>query len=221
MAAQDVVVALDVSRKTFRTIVANFVAAYGYNTLALPLAAGALFPLTGTLMPPWVASLAMALSSVTVVTNSLALRWWYRRCAAYHHIHCLLVLCVSCFCCVLWSEGAPGLAALRWPPGWTAWLWHTLRSRSRSNLLALRWWHQRCAACHDLLPCCVLSLVLMGWLPLHLPPWGAGLAMAMSSVMVVTNSLALRWWRQRCAACHHLLLLSCTVVGVTGWLPCN
>jgi Cu+-exporting ATPase len=46
--------------------------------LAIPLAAGALFPLTHALVPPWVAALAMALSSVSVVTSSLTLRL-YRR----------------------------------------------------------------------------------------------------------------------------------------------
>jgi Cu+-exporting ATPase len=45
-----------------------------YNALAIPIAAGALWPLTHALMPPWVAAAAMALSSVTVVTLSLALK---------------------------------------------------------------------------------------------------------------------------------------------------
>jgi Cu+-exporting ATPase len=75
---EDVVVALDVARATFRRIVCNFLFAYGYNVVAIPLAAGALFPATGQLVPPWVAALAMALSSVSVVLSSLALRW-YRR----------------------------------------------------------------------------------------------------------------------------------------------
>lgn len=72
-------VALDISRRTFRRIVWNFIWAYGYNALAIPLAAGALFPATGTLVPPWVAGLAMALSSFSVVTSSLLLRVFYRR----------------------------------------------------------------------------------------------------------------------------------------------
>lgn len=45
-----------------------------YNALAIPIAAGALWPVTHALMPPWVAALAMALSSVSVVSSSLALR---------------------------------------------------------------------------------------------------------------------------------------------------
>jgi Cu+-exporting ATPase len=52
----------------------NFVYAYGYNTLAIPLAAGLLFPATHSLLPPWIAALAMALSSVSVVGSSLLLR---------------------------------------------------------------------------------------------------------------------------------------------------
>ncbi|KAI8474198.1 MAG: p-type ATPase superfamily [Monoraphidium minutum] len=70
----DVVVAFDLARTGFRRIQLNFLYAYGYNALAIPIAAGALWPLTHTLMPPWVAALAMALSSVSVVTSSLALR---------------------------------------------------------------------------------------------------------------------------------------------------
>ena len=42
--------------------------------MAIPIAAGALWPLTHRLMPPWVAAAAMALSSVSVVGSSLALR---------------------------------------------------------------------------------------------------------------------------------------------------
>jgi len=52
----------------------NLAWAFGYNAVLIPLAAGALFPWTGTLLPPVAASAAMALSSVTVVANSLRLR---------------------------------------------------------------------------------------------------------------------------------------------------
>lgn len=68
--------ALDLSRRTRRTIVQNLVWAFGYNVIAIPLAAGALFPLTGWLLHPTVASAAMAMSSVSVVGNSLRLRGW-------------------------------------------------------------------------------------------------------------------------------------------------
>ncbi|GIL87273.1 hypothetical protein Vretifemale_15378 [Volvox reticuliferus] len=75
---EDVVVALDISRVTFRRILLNFLWAYGYNAAAVPLAAGVLWPLTHMLVPPWVAGAAMALSSVSVVASSLALKM-YRR----------------------------------------------------------------------------------------------------------------------------------------------
>ncbi|HEU4726031.1 MAG TPA: heavy metal translocating P-type ATPase [Candidatus Eisenbacteria bacterium] len=68
--------ALDLSRRTRRTILQNLGWAFGYNVIAIPLAAGALFPLTGWLLHPTVASAAMALSSVSVVGNSLRLRGW-------------------------------------------------------------------------------------------------------------------------------------------------
>ncbi|KAG2488440.1 hypothetical protein HYH03_012947 [Edaphochlamys debaryana] len=75
---EDVVVALDLSRATFRRILLNFVWAYGYNAAAVPLAAGALWPLTHALVPPWVAGAAMAMSSVSVVASSLALKMYKR-----------------------------------------------------------------------------------------------------------------------------------------------
>ncbi len=56
----------------------NYVWALGYNFLAIPLAAGALFPQTKTQPPPWIASIAMAFSSLSVVSSSLMLKM-YRR----------------------------------------------------------------------------------------------------------------------------------------------
>lgn len=75
---RDVVVALDLSRTVIRRIWYNFIWALGYNILGLPLAAGALFPLTLTSVAPQVAGLAMALSSVSVVISSLLLRRYVR-----------------------------------------------------------------------------------------------------------------------------------------------
>lgn len=65
-------------RATFRRILANFAWAYGYNVLAIPIAAGVLWPATHAVMPPWIAGAAMGASSVSVVLSSLALKL-YRR----------------------------------------------------------------------------------------------------------------------------------------------
>jgi Cu+-exporting ATPase len=67
--------ALKVSRATMYTITQNLVWAFGYNVIAIPLAAGALIPWLHWELSPTVASAAMALSSVSVVANSLRLRW--------------------------------------------------------------------------------------------------------------------------------------------------
>ncbi len=66
--------ALQLARRTLRTIRQNLFWAFAYNVVGIPVAAGALYPLSGTLLSPVFASAAMALSSVTVVTNSLRLR---------------------------------------------------------------------------------------------------------------------------------------------------
>ena len=65
--------AIELSRATMRNIKQNLAFAFGYNTLGIPIAAGILFPLTGWLLSPMIASAAMALSSVSVVTNALRL----------------------------------------------------------------------------------------------------------------------------------------------------
>ncbi len=62
--------AIKVSRATVRTIHQNLLGAFVYNALGIPIAAGALYPFTGLLLNPMIAGAAMAMSSVTVVTNA-------------------------------------------------------------------------------------------------------------------------------------------------------
>jgi Cu+-exporting ATPase len=69
-----VVTAMQLSRRTMRTIKQNLFWAFIYNTLGIPVAAGVLYPFIGVLLNPAFAAAAMAMSSVSVVSNSLRLR---------------------------------------------------------------------------------------------------------------------------------------------------
>jgi Cu+-exporting ATPase len=62
------------SRAVMRNIRQTLFWAFAYNALGVPLAAGVLYPAFGLLLSPMVASAAMSLSSVTVITNALRLR---------------------------------------------------------------------------------------------------------------------------------------------------
>ena len=67
--------AINLSRETMKNIKQNLFGAFIYNTLSLPIAAGLLYPMFGILLSPVIAGAAMAMSSVTVVTNANRLRW--------------------------------------------------------------------------------------------------------------------------------------------------
>ena len=66
--------AILLSRATMRSIRQNLIFAFVYNLLGVPIAAGVLYPVFGLLLNPMIASLAMSLSSVSVIANSLRLR---------------------------------------------------------------------------------------------------------------------------------------------------
>ena len=66
--------AVRLSKRTMRNIRQNLVFAFGYNALGVPIAAGVLYPAFGLLLSPVIASLAMSLSSVSVIANALRLR---------------------------------------------------------------------------------------------------------------------------------------------------
>ncbi|HIE64457.1 MAG: heavy metal translocating P-type ATPase [Nitrospira sp.] len=71
-----IVTALRLSKETMKNIRQNLFFAFIYNIILIPVAAGVLYPLSGILLSPILAAAAMGLSSVSVVTNALRLRWF-------------------------------------------------------------------------------------------------------------------------------------------------
>jgi Cu+-exporting ATPase len=69
-----IITAIQLSRKTMKTIKTNLVWAFGYNVILIPVAMGVLYPFAHILLNPILASFAMALSSISVVGNSLLLK---------------------------------------------------------------------------------------------------------------------------------------------------
>ncbi len=69
-----VATSIELSKKTMRTIKMNLFWAFAYNVILIPVAMGALYPVFGILLNPIFASVAMALSSISVVSNSLLLK---------------------------------------------------------------------------------------------------------------------------------------------------
>ncbi len=72
-----IVIARELARDTLRIMRENLAWAAAYNVIGIPLAAGLLYPAFHILLSPWIAAAAMALSSVSVLMNSLRLRRWH------------------------------------------------------------------------------------------------------------------------------------------------
>jgi Cu+-exporting ATPase len=80
---QNIVTAIQLSHATIKNIRQNLFFAFVYNSAGIPIAAGILYPFTGWLLNPILAGAAMALSSVSVVTNALRLRKFQAKLQGY------------------------------------------------------------------------------------------------------------------------------------------
>jgi len=76
---RDVVTAIDLSNYTIKKIKQNLFWAFFYNSIGIPIAAGLLYPFTGFLLNPMIAGMAMAFSSVSVVSNSLLIKGYKKK----------------------------------------------------------------------------------------------------------------------------------------------
>jgi Cu+-exporting ATPase len=72
-----IIAAIDLAKSTVVVMRQNLMWAAGYNLIGIPLAAGLLYPTFHILLSPWIAAAAMAMSSVSVLANSLRLRSWH------------------------------------------------------------------------------------------------------------------------------------------------
>src|SRR5438067_5211079 len=84
---RNIVTAIALSRKTVGAIKQGLFWAFGYNVLLIPVAMGILYPFFGVLLNPVLAAAAMAMSSVSVVTNALRLRTFRRPNSAQEILH--------------------------------------------------------------------------------------------------------------------------------------
>ena len=71
-----IIAAIDLAKATVGVMRQNLMWSAAYNLLGIPLAAGLLYPAFHVLLSPWIAAAAMAMSSVSVLANSLRLRSW-------------------------------------------------------------------------------------------------------------------------------------------------
>ena len=76
---RDVAMAIDLSRYTMKKIKQNLFWAFFYNIVGIPIAAGIFYPLTGFLLSPMIAGVAMVFSSISVVGNSLLMKRYKRK----------------------------------------------------------------------------------------------------------------------------------------------
>jgi len=126
-----VVNGIALSRRTIGVIRQNLFWAFAYNVVLIPVAMGALFPALGVLLNPMLAAAAMAMSSVSVVTNSLRLRGWtppttareilhpglWRRVAEWSYLVGIALLALAIGVGALWfsARGMAGMGGIDFP----------------------------------------------------------------------------------------------------------